>query len=254
MPEFRKLTPSEVFFIFKEEHRLCSPLDPEVDPSFDLQPTSTIAEWMEAIDGRPWMELREVYNDLYNMNVAIEDWRSVAGFSNEKPMQGVFELIAKYGRLDLMEPIKILGQTCIHAAVFKSIMKHLSSKGVDTSKLTPSSPIEPALKNNYGDFIGYINRNFTGVIPGVIKNQTTLSQLVGLVGLASIVLLFLSLFIHILITFSIASFVLAVVLGVLERRRFYSKEGMLIVPGLVTFRDLTNKIVETQFAKNRTLS
>lgn len=246
MSEFRKLTSEEVFHIFKEEHRLCSPIDPESDPDFDLQPTSTVAEWLDAGDLLPWMELRVIYNEWFSIEISKEEWRMTAGFSNEKPMQGVFELIARHAKIETIQPIKILGQTCLSAAIFKSIKKHLNSKGIDTSELSPSSKIEPVLKKNFADFISHINKNFTGIIPEIKKTETTLSKFVGFAGLVSILSLAIGYFWHDLIFISIASFIIAILFAFIEKRSFDKKEGMLVMPGIVTFRDLVNRIIESR--------
>lgn len=244
MAEFRKLTSEEIFFIFKEEHRICSPLDPEAYPSFDLQPTSTVAEWLDARHLLPWMELRTIYNEWFEIEIPIEEWRSAAGFSNEKSMQGVFDLFSAHAKIEVIKSVKLFGQSCLSAAIFKSIKKNLKTRGIDTSGLAPSSKIEPVLKKNFGQFVADINRNFSGVLPEIRKTETTLSSLVGFTGLVSILSLVLSMAWHNLLFVSGISFILAVILATIENRRFNQQEGMLTIPGIVTFRDLVNRIIE----------
>ncbi len=251
MREFRKLTSEEIFFIFKEEHRLCSPLDPEADPFFDLQPTSTVAEWLDARDLLPWMELRKIYNEWFGIEVPIEEWRLAAGFSNEKTMQGVFDLIATYAKIEVIKPVKLLGQACLSAAIFKSIKKGLEIRGINTATLSPSSKIEPVLKKNFNQFVADINKNFTGVMPEIRKTETILSRLVGFAGLVSILSLVLAMSWYNLLFVSGVSFMVAVILAFIENKKFNKQEGMLTIPGIVTFRDLVNRIIESKQSEAR---
>lgn len=246
MTEFRKLTSEEVFFIFKEEYRLCSPINPEADPFFDLQPTSTVAQWLDAGNLKPWIELRAIYNESYDIDIPVEEWRMAAGFSNEKTMQSVFDLLSAHAKIEVIKPVKLLGQACFSAAVFRSIKNSLEAKGIDTSTLSPSSKIEPILKKDFGEFVAQINKNFTGVIPNILETQTTLGRLVGFAGLVSIISLILGISMHEFLYVSGASFTLAITLAFIENRKFNKQEGMLTIPGIITFRDLVNRIVESK--------
>lgn len=246
MTEFRKLTSEEIFHIFKEEHRLCSPLSPEADPDFDLQPSSTVAEWLDARHLLPWMELRENYNDWYSIEIPIEEWRMTAGYSNEKTMQGVFDLIASHAKIEIIKSVKLFGQDCLSAAVFKSIKKNLETKGIDASDLLPSSRIEPILKNNFSDFIVHINKNFTGILPEIKESETTLSGPSGYAALATLILFIGGFFWSKLFVVAGALLIVTLILSFFDRRQFLKRDGMLTVPGIVTFRDLVNRIVESK--------
>ncbi|GAB2791543.1 hypothetical protein GCM10027275_40480 [Rhabdobacter roseus] len=52
-----KYTAEEILEIFKEQHRLCSPLDPEADPWTDITAEMTIREWRWANDLLSWKDL-----------------------------------------------------------------------------------------------------------------------------------------------------------------------------------------------------
>jgi len=52
-----KYTAEEILQIFKEQHRLCSPLDPEADPYAEINNETTIREWRWANDLLGWREL-----------------------------------------------------------------------------------------------------------------------------------------------------------------------------------------------------
>lgn len=183
MAEQRNLTVEEIFFIFKEEHRLCSPLDPEADPSFDLELTSTVDEWREARDLLPWDKLAKVYNKEFGIEIPLETWRAVFQPGDKKLVKDVCELMSKHVKIEVIKPIKTLGQICLSAAIFKSIKKNLELRGIDTTSLSPSSRIEPVLKENFGAFFGHINKNFPGIVPKINQGRTPYEHLADYSGL-----------------------------------------------------------------------
>jgi hypothetical protein len=253
MIEYRNLTADEIFFIFKEEHRLCSPLDPEADPSFDLQPTSTVDEWREARDLLTWDELAKIYNEEYGIEIPLETWKTVFEPGDERTLKDVCELMAKHAQIEVIKPIKTLGQLCLSSAIFKSIKKNLDLRGIDTSNISPSSRIEPVLKKNFGGFLGHINMNFTGVIPEINERRTTLGKLSGYFGLTLILSLFGSIFWDKLLIIAALTLLPAIILGYLSIRQFRTQDEMLTIPGIVTFRDLVERIVEWKYASQRKL-
>jgi hypothetical protein len=251
MIEHRNLTADEIFFIFKEEHRLCSPLDPEADPSFDLQPTSTIDGWREARDLLTWDKLAEIYNEEYRIEIPLETWKTVFEPGDKRSVKDVCELMSKHAQIEVIKPIKILGQECISSAIFKSIKKNLDLRGIDTSSLSPSSKIEPVLKRNFGEFLGLINKNFTGVIPEMNERRTTLGKLAGYFGLTLILSLFGSVFWDAFLIVATLTLLPTIILLYLSIRQFKTQDEMLTIPGIVTFRDLVERIVELKYASQQ---
>ena len=57
-----KYSTEEVLAIFKEQHRLCSPLDLEAEPWTEITPEMTIREWRLANDLLGWKKLSEFLN------------------------------------------------------------------------------------------------------------------------------------------------------------------------------------------------
>ena len=247
MTEYRNLTVDEIFGIFKDEHRLCSPLDPEADPSFDLQPTSTVDEWREARDLLTWDKLAKVYNEEYGIEIPLETWKTVFEPGDQRTVQDVCALISKHAKIEVIKPINILGQVCLSSAIFKSIKKNLESKGIDTSKLSPSSRIEPVLKKNFGEFVGYMSKTFTGVIPEINQTRTRLGKFAGYFGLTLLLSLFAALFWNKLLLVAALALLPTIILGYLSIKQFKTQDEMLTIPGIVTFRDLVERIVELKY-------
>jgi hypothetical protein len=246
--EYRIITPEEIFFIFKEEHRLCSPFDCEADPTVELTMDSTIREWRESMDLLPWKQLSRYLNEEFEINITENEWKTVFEPEKEMKLKGICELISKYAKIEIVRPIKSLGQECLSASLFKTIKRNLSKRGVDTSELKPSSLIEPYLKNHFGEFIEQINKNYTGVIPEIIQPVTRISKTTGLIWLFFLVSLIIGAFWNKILILSGIALVIGIAFLFAEKVEFKSKDDMMFVPGIKTFRDLVETIIDKKYA------
>jgi hypothetical protein len=146
------LTPIDVLNIFKEQHRLCSPLDPEADPDIELTFESNMSDWSDANDLLPWNKLYPVLNKGFNISATEEEWKIVLT-PYDKTLRGVCELIAKHSRQTDIESVKLLGQECLSSAVFLTLKKYLQRHGVNVENLMPSSLVEEYLDKYYGAMV-----------------------------------------------------------------------------------------------------
>ena len=246
--KYRNISPEEVFFIFKEEHRLCSPLDCEADPTVELTMDSSIREWSDSMDLLPWKKLSRYLNEEFEINITESEWKTVFEPDKEMKLRGVCELISKHAKIEIVKPIKSLGQECLSAALFKTIKRNLSKRGVDTSELKPSSLLEPYLKNHFGEFIEQINKNYTGVIPEIKHTDTKITKATGWIWLFFIVSLLIGAFWNKILILSGISLVLGIAFILAEKVEFKSKENMMFIPGIKTFRDLIKTIIDKKYA------
>jgi hypothetical protein len=146
----RKYSAFEIFGIFKEEHRLCSPLDFMADSAFDLRFDSKIWEWRACRDLLEWEELSDYLNQEFSINITRKEWSSVFNPDDKNSIGDVCNLIAKHALFEEIEPIKILGSDCLSASIFRTLRKNLKSKGVNVDSLKPSSNISPYLEKYFG--------------------------------------------------------------------------------------------------------
>ena len=147
------LTPSDILNIFIEQHRLCSPLDPEADPSAVLSFNSTIDDWREANDLLPWKELSIFLNQEFNISPSEEEWKSVLVPSSIRTLKDLCELISKHSKHDQIKPKKLLGQECLSSAVFLTLKKYLERRHVDVSDLRPSSLLAPYFEKYFSEMV-----------------------------------------------------------------------------------------------------
>lgn len=143
------MTAEDILKIFVEQHRLCSPLDPEADPSEELTMNSTIDEWRNANDLLPWRPLSRFLNDQFNLSATEEEWQYVLTPSHERTLYDVCSFICQKLSASAVTPVKLLGQECLSAAVFVTLKKHLQRRQVDVTNLKPSSSITPYLEEHF---------------------------------------------------------------------------------------------------------
>jgi len=147
------MTPTDVLNIFIEQHRLCSPLDPEADPCAELSFTSTIDEWRDANDLLAWRPLSEFLNKEFQIKATEDKWKSVLTPSSTKTLKDVCELISKHSSKQDIQPLKLLGQECLSSAVFRTLIKYLSQRQVDVSEIKPSTSLTPYLEKYFSEMV-----------------------------------------------------------------------------------------------------
>ena len=150
------LTPQTVLDIFIEQHRLCSPLDVEADPSEVLSFTSTIDDWTNANDLLPWRQLYPVLNTEFDISATEKEWENVLTPSHQRTLKDVCELISSHSKRVDIHAVKLLGQECLSAAVFLTLKKYLQQRQIDVSNLRPSSPVTEYLEKHFGELFQQI--------------------------------------------------------------------------------------------------
>lgn len=138
----------EVLEIFIEQHRLCSPLDPEADRWAEITAEMSIREWRWANDLLEWKNLSEFLNQEFRINIPDNKWFEALEPAKAKKLSGVCTLISNYAVKDSYEAKKLFGTPCIKAGLFLTIKRNLERKGVDVSELKPSSNLAEFL-NKY---------------------------------------------------------------------------------------------------------
>lgn len=159
----RKYTSAEILDLFKEQHRLSSPLDPEAEPSIEIKMEMSIRDWRCANDLLPWKKLYKFLNQEFRVDISEEEWKNALEPAREKKLSGVCQLIAKYAETEIVEPIRILGTDCLSAATFLHLKRKIEEKGVNVSALRPSSRLSPYLELHFSPMLEAIT--LTGLNP-----------------------------------------------------------------------------------------
>lgn len=158
MNDTTSYTPDELLEIFKEQHRLCSPLDFMANETFVLTKETLIYEWSDSMDLLPWDELVKFLNQEFRITVSLKIWDTILNPDDKKTLGGLCDFLSTVAEKEIVKPIKILGSECLTAAIFMTLRRNLKSKGVDVTNLKPSTRIE--------DFLD-INDNFSPLLEEV---------------------------------------------------------------------------------------
>jgi hypothetical protein len=156
-----KYSTEEVLEIFKEQHRLCSPLDCEADPWAEITAEMTIREWRWAKDLLEWKKLGEFLNQEFRIDILEKTWFETLEPAKTRRLIEVCELISKHATKEYFREQKLFGQPCLKASVFLTIKRNLEKKGVDVSELKPSS-----------SFNEYLDKHFSPVLEEITLTGT----------------------------------------------------------------------------------
>jgi len=151
-------TSDELLEIFKEQHRLCSPLDPIADETFILTRETKIWELRDAQDLLPWDECAEFLNQEFRIDVPIKKWKTIFNPDDKQTLGDLCDFLSTVAEKEIIKPVKRLGAECLSAAIFLTLKRNLKSKGVDVTDLRPSTKIEEFLE---------INKNFSPLMEEV---------------------------------------------------------------------------------------
>ncbi len=143
-----KYSPEEIFEIFKEQHRLASPLDPIADETFELTKGTVIIDLQDAQDLLPWHKWTEWLNKCYGIEAKSAEWKEIVKPITEKTLWDVCLFISKRAEKKRIKPMKLLGNECLSSAVFLTLKKNLKTKGARVDNLRPSTNISEYLDNN----------------------------------------------------------------------------------------------------------
>jgi hypothetical protein len=160
-------TPGYVLDVIRDEHRQLSQFDTEVDPDADLTFETTVAEWRSACDLLDWRRLGRALDEEWRLGRPVAAWRAVLEPGRERTLRDLCEFIASGASKPTIEPLRILGSTCLPAGAFVAIRSLLREAGADVDSVAPSTPLHEYTRRHLGVFLGPISRLAPGSLPAV---------------------------------------------------------------------------------------
>lgn len=209
-----KYSPEEILEIFKEQHRLTSPLDPIADETFQLAKGTLIIDMQDAQDLLSWQKWTDWLNECYAFKATRKEWERVVKPVREKTLWEVCLFISINANKEIIKPIKLLGKECLSSAVFLTLKKNLKAKGANVENLRPSTNISEYLdnKDNFSPLLEEVTltgvRTFDELTYGKLETKRRFKYWIGKL-VANVI-----------------------------------KKQPLDTGNLITFRDLVNKIIE----------
>ena len=87
--------------------------------------------------------------------------------AGQRTLRGLCEFIAEGALRPAIEPLRILGGSCLPAGAFLAIRSMLREAGADADRVMPSTPLDEFARHYPGVFLGPISRLAPNTLPPV---------------------------------------------------------------------------------------
>jgi hypothetical protein len=162
-----KYQPEEILQIIQANYVQQQQFDDIVLKNYDLTFETTISDWQDICDLVDTSELFKYLNYYFHLEASRETWMDILEPEEEKTLGDLCNFVADTAEKEVIEPIKIMGDFCSTAAIFKSLKKRLEDRGLDVSDIRPSSQLEPLVKKYKSVLIEEINQIDPRVLPPI---------------------------------------------------------------------------------------
>ena len=183
----RRLTPEEVLAFFNELGR-CYSTSNTSEPFLRLDMTAEEFRfetgYTNDISGDP--PLGEWFNECFGTNIPVEEWDKVVQPERERTLRDIFSFIAARASVPEIRPYLLLGRECLSAGAFLTIRTLLARAGIGVTRLGPSSPLEPYLRNHCDVVVREVAKLAPGTLPPLKSNSHAYGMLTFLFALAGI--------------------------------------------------------------------
>jgi len=169
-PVYLPATPDYVLAVIRDSHRQQCQFDPEAEPDAELTFETTIAEWRSACDLLDWRRLGRALDLEWKLGRSDAAWRTVLEPAKERTIRELCEFVAQGSVWPVIEPVSILGSTCLTAGAFLAIRSLLREAGADVSTVRPSMPLGEFARQHLGVFLGPISWLAPNTLPEVQIN------------------------------------------------------------------------------------
>jgi hypothetical protein len=164
---FTKYHPNEILAIIKANYRQQQQYDDVVLKNQELTFNTNILEWRDICDLVDTTELWKYLNFYFRLAIDREVWLTQLEPEDEKTLGDLCHFISSHADKDIIQPIKLLGNKCESAAVFKTFSAKLKDRGIDVTELRPSSKLEPLVQKYRSVLIEEINLLHPNVLPPI---------------------------------------------------------------------------------------
>lgn len=173
-----KYSKDDIFQILISEYQFLIEFDPVVIKGMDFDLESSIFEWKDACDLVDSKTLAKIYHKKFRIDRPTSELENIFLDENNRTVFDFCEYISKHAKRENIKPIKLLGQNCQTASIFRTLKQNLTKKGVDTTQLKPSSEINPFFLKYGGILIDEVNR----IAPGTMSEFEYKSHKLSRIG------------------------------------------------------------------------
>ena len=166
-PAYLPATPEYVLAVLRDRHRQQCQIDPAAEPDVELSFETTIAEWRSACDLLDWRRLGRALNSEWKLGWPDTAWRTVLEPAKARTLREVCQFIAQEALRPTIEPISIMGATCLTAGAFVAIRSLLRDAGADVASVAPSTALDQYARRHLAVFLGPISCLAPNALPEI---------------------------------------------------------------------------------------
>ena len=152
-----RYSPDEILQILNDFYNYQSAFDPEVELGETLNFETTILEWRVICDLVEPKKLASYYYDLFQLTAQPADLEAILLQSKNK-LEFFCNYLSKNAIKQSISPIKIMGQHCMTASIFKTLKRNLKTRGIGTESIRPSSKFAPLFQKHSAAFLEEVNK------------------------------------------------------------------------------------------------
>ncbi len=160
--------PIEILEIIKANYRQQQQYDDVVLKNYELSFDTTILEWRDICDLVDTTELSKYLNFYFRVTINQKIWMTHLEPEHAKTLGDLCHFISSHAHKAIIQPIKLLGNTCETAAIFKTFSDKLRDRGMDVKSLRPSSKFETLVHKYRNVIIEEINLLHPNVLPRMV--------------------------------------------------------------------------------------
>lgn len=244
----KKYNPEEILQILNDFYNYQAVFDPEVDSGETLTFNTTISEWRMICDLIEPIKLAKCHHDFFSIKTPLSDFEQLLHDEDNKTLGDFCNYVSANSEKTDIKPITSLGQKCLTASIFKSLIGKLNNRGIDTKDIRPSSKFVPLFDKYTNEFIEEVNKLAPGSLTKFEYRDNKIVRLGwSIIGLSILGLILISVIwqFHWTMLLFIGLGIMTIVVG----RQFEPEKE--IIGGYDTIRDLI-KGMETILIKTAT--
>ncbi|WGD36034.1 hypothetical protein [Olleya sp. YS] len=173
-----KYSKDDILQMLISQYQFAIEFDPVVIKGMDFNYDSSIFDWRDACDLVNPKKLAKIYHTEFKIERPLLELEDILINEDDRTVSDFCEYISKYAERENIEPIKLLGQNCQTASIFRTLKQNLTEKGADTTELKPSSEINPFFLKYGVLLIDEVNR----IAPGTMMEFEFKSHKLSRIG------------------------------------------------------------------------
>ncbi len=160
----KKYSPNEILQILIDFYNFQAAFDPEVDSGQILTFNTTISDWRMICDLIEPIKLAKCHHDFFKIKTPLADLEQLLLDEDSKTIGDFCNYVAEYSDKTEIKPVISLGQKCLTASIYKSLISELNNRGIDTKDIRPSSKFVPLFDKHTDAFMEEVNKLAPGAL------------------------------------------------------------------------------------------